>query len=189
LVHLQQYPYFHSLLQRSVINAVAKSKLPGKAKITVQILRRMQDVALRPLTITYNNILNACAFSDPREGDRKEVVDIAMNILREAQETCGANFITYGTCLRVIGNFEDDTSERWRLTRDTFRSSCADGQLTKLVMNQVKFAASPAQYSLLLNEATDERTGRLRDACTKNARRVKTRTPTKKAISKPYIAS
>jgi hypothetical protein len=166
-----------------VINAVFKSKLPGKAKITIQILRRMEHVALRPLTITYNNILNACAFSDPRGGNRKEVVDIAMSILREAQETCGANFITYGTCLRVIGNFEDDSSERWRLTRDTFRSCCSDGQLTRLVMNQVKFAASPAQYSLLLSETTDVRTGRLHDACTKNARRVKTRPSTKKTIA------
>lgn len=163
-----------------MINAVAKSKLPGKAKIALQILRRMEHVALRPLTITYNNILNACAFSDPRESDRKEVVEIAMDILREAQDTCGANFITYGTCLRVIGNFEDDTSERWRLTRDTFRSCCADGQLTKLVMNQVKFATSPTQFSLLLNEATDERTGQLRESYTKYARRIKARPATKK---------
>lgn len=140
----------------------------------------MEHVALRPLTITYNNILNACAFSDPHEEDHMEILDIALRILKEAKETCGANFITYGTCLRVIGNFEDDTSERWRLTRDTFRSCCSDGQLTKLVMNQIKFAVSPAQYSLLLDEVTDERTGQLRHAYTKNARKVKRAMPAKK---------
>jgi hypothetical protein len=166
-----------------VINAVAKSKLPGKTKIAMKMLKRMEQVALRPLTITYNNILNACAFSDNQEENRKEILDIAMNVLREAKDTCGANFITYGTCLRVIGYFEDDASERWCLAKDTFRSCCADGQLTKLVMNQVKFAVSPAQHVLLLNEAIDPRTGRLRDEYTKNARRIKTRPVKKKVVS------
>lgn len=154
-----------------VINAVAKSKLHGKSKIAVKMLKRMKHVSLRPLTITYNNILNACAFSDPREENRQEVLDMAMMMLKEAQETCGANFITYGTILRVIGTFEDDPSSRWRLARDTFRSCCAAGQLNKLVMNQVKFAVSPSQYSLLEQEATDSRTGELRKDFTRNSRR------------------
>jgi hypothetical protein len=150
----------------------------------MKILRRMKQVSLRPLTITYNNILNACAFSDSREENNKEILEIALSILSEAQETCGANYITYGTFLRVVGKFEDDSSERWRLTRDTFRSCCADGQLTKLVMNQVKFATKSAtQYSLLLNEATDERTGRLRNECTENARLIMTRPVTKKIVT------
>ena len=42
-----------------VINAVAKSKRPGKALLALRILRRMQSVALRPETVTYNNVLNA----------------------------------------------------------------------------------------------------------------------------------
>ena len=161
---------FLPLLNQSVINAVAKSKILGKAKLATRLLRRMEHVALRPLTITYNNILNACAFSDPHEEDRKEILDIALYMLKEAKRTCGANFITYGTCLRVIGTFEDDVSERWRLTREIFRSCCEDGQITKLVLNQVRFVASPAQYALLLNEVTDERTGKIRNTYTRNAR-------------------
>lgn len=155
----------------SVINAVAKSKLLGKSKIAAKMLNRMKHVSLRPLTITYNNILNACAFSDPKVEHRKEILDLAMLMLKEAQETCGANFITYGTCLRVIGTFEDDPASRWRLARDTFRRCCADGQLNKLVMNQVKFAVSPSQYSLLMQEAKDEKTGQLRDSFTRNCRK------------------
>ena len=155
----------------SVINAVAKSKLFGKSKIAAKMLYRMKHVSLRPLTITYNNILNACAFSDPGLENRKEILDLAMLMLKEAQETCGANFITYGTCLRVIGTFEEDPATRWRLVRDTFRCCCADGQLNKLVMNQVKFAVSTSQYSLLTQEAKDEKTGQLRESFTRNCRK------------------
>lgn len=147
------------------------------------MLQRMKHVALRPLTITYNNILNACAFSDPVEDDAKEVLYISVNMLKEAKETCGANFITYSTALRVIGTFEKDPMEKWRLARDTFRSCCADGQLTSLVMNQVKFAVSPNQYSLIVQEANDEQTGRLRAEFTKNARRTKKRPTRKQATS------
>ena len=129
----------------------------------------MKHVSLRPLTITYNNILNACAFSDLKE-NRQEILDVAMLMLKEAQDTCGANFITYGTCLRVIGLFEGDSSSRWRLARDTFRMCCADGQLNKLVLNQVKFAVSPSQYSLLEQEAKDAKTGELRKDFIRNTR-------------------
>ena len=155
----------------SVINAVAKSKLLGKSKIAFKMLNRMKHVSLRPLTITYNNILNACAFSDPKLEQRKEILDLAMLMLKEAQETCGANFITYSTCLRVIGTFEEEPASRWRLARDTFRRCCADGHLNKFVMNQVKFAVSPSQYSLLTQEAKDEKTGQLRDSFTRNCRK------------------
>ena len=142
----------------------------------------MKHVALRPLTITYNNILNACAFSDPVKEDPKGVLDISMSMLKEAQETCGANFITYGTALRVIGTFEKDPMERWRLARDTFRKCCEDGQLTNLVMTQVKFAVSPSQYSLIVQEAKDEKTGQLRKKFTRNSKRLKPRPRTRKPM-------
>lgn len=154
-----------------VINAVAKSKLQSKAKIALKLLRRMKSVSLRPLTITYNNILNACAFSDTERDNKQEVLLIAMAMLKEAQDTCGANFITYGTCLRVIGTFEGDSASRWRLVRDVFRQCCADGQLNKLVMNQIKYGVTPSQYSLLRQEARDPKTGNIREDYTKNSRK------------------
>jgi hypothetical protein len=154
-----------------VINAVAKSKLPAKSKIALKLLRRMKSVSLRPLTITYNNILNACAFSDPDGEDSQDVLLIAMAILKEAQETCGANFITYGTCLRVVASFEKDAGSRWRLARDLFRKCCAEGQLNNLVMRQLKYAATPSQYSLLQQEAKDPKTGQLRADFIKNSRK------------------
>jgi hypothetical protein len=143
----------------------------------------MKDVALRPHTITYNCVLNACAFSRVVGEDRKEILNIALDTLKEAQEICGANFISYGTCLRVIALFEDDSFERWRLTRDTFRSCCHDGQLTKPVLEKLKFGISPSRYATLVGEATDKKTGRLRDEYMKYARMKKIRPAAQKCIN------
>jgi hypothetical protein len=158
-----------------LINVVAKSKLPGKAKIAVQLVNRMKEVAIRPITITYNNALNACAYSNKGRDDRKEVVHVATMILKEAQETSGANYISYSTYLRVIRFFVSDRLEQWRLIRKTFRRCCEDGQLTPSIMKHIRPALSVHQYDLLVREATDQRTGRWRDEYTRNARQLKTK--------------
>jgi hypothetical protein len=85
-----------------VINTIAKSKRPGKALLALKILRRMQSVALRPQTVSYNNVLNACAFSTHPDDVPEAVLQIAMTVLKEAQELPGANWITYQTAIRVI---------------------------------------------------------------------------------------
>ncbi len=158
-----------------LINVVAKSKLPGKAKIAIRLVNRMKEVAIRPITITYNNALNACAFSDREFDDRKEVMQVATMILKEAQETTGANYITYSTYMRVIRFFVYDRLEQWRLMRETFRRCCEDGQLSENVLRQIRPALSSHQYGLLMSEATDKNTGRWREEYTVNARRLKTK--------------
>lgn len=168
-----------------LINVVAKSKLPGKAKIAVQLVNRMKEVAIRPITITYNNALNACAYSDREMDDRKEVLQVAAMILKEAQATSGANYISYSTYFRVIRFFVDDRLEQWRLIRKTFRRCCEDGQLTPTIMKQIRPALSSHQYSLIEKEATDESTGRWHEEYTRNARRLKTK-PLKRYKSVEY---
>jgi len=158
-----------------LINVVAKSKLPGKAKIAVRLVNRMKEVAIRPITITYNNALNACAYSDKDRDDNKEVMQVATMILKESQDTSGANYISYTTYLRVIRFFVYDRLEQWRLVRKTFRRCCQDGQLTPAIMKQIRPVVSPHQYGLIVKEATDERTGRWREEYTRNAKRLKTK--------------
>ena len=157
-----------------LINVVAKSKLPGKAKIAVRLVNRMKEVAIRPITITYNNALNACAYSDREIDDRKEVMQVATMILKEAQETSGANYISYTTYLRVIRFFVYDRLEQWRLIRETFQRCCEDGQLTPTIMKQIRPSLSAHQYGLLMKEATDKKTGRWREKYTRNAKRLQT---------------
>lgn len=156
-----------------LINVVAKSKLPGKAKIAVRLINRMKEVSIRPITITYNNALNACAFSDRELDDKGEVMQVATMILKVAQETSGANYITYATYFRVVRFFVSDRLEQWRLIRETFRQCCEDGQLETHIMRQIRPALSPHQYGLLMDEATDKSTGRWREEYTVNAGRMK----------------
>lgn len=156
-----------------LVNVIAKSKLPGKAKIALRMVGRMKEVAIRPMTMTYNNVLNACAYSDRASENRKEILDIAFMVLNEAQNTDGANFITYTSYIRVIRYFVDDRLERWQLIRDTFRRCCTDGQLTPKIMIEMKLGITPRQYDLLMKEATDVRTGLWRDEYTKKAVRLK----------------
>lgn len=158
-----------------LINVVAKSKLPGKAKIAVRLVHRMKEVAIRPITITYNNALNACAYSDGERDDELVVMQVATMILKEAQETSGANCISYSAYLRVIRFFVSDRLEQWRLVRKTFRRCCEDGQLTPMIMKQIRLVLSAHQYGLIVKEATDDRTGRWREDYTINARRLQTK--------------
>jgi hypothetical protein len=154
-----------------VINTIAKSKRLGKAQLALQILRRLQSVALKPTTISFNNVLNACAFSNHKDDDTEAVIQIALDVLREAQEGTGANWITYHTTIRVLCSLEEDPENRWRLIREIFRQCCDDGQLTRTVLTQVRFAVSDERFKLLDKEATDARTKKFLDKFTVNARR------------------
>ena len=153
--------------------AVAKSKILGKAKIAIQLLRRMKEVAIVPITITLNNILNACAYSDRGYENRREILDIALVILKEAQNTCGANYITYGTTFRVIRFFCDDYMERWQLIRRVFRECLRDGQFSPSIMKHLRGKGlTNTHYNLLVKEATDPETGEWKEEYMENSKKA-----------------
>lgn len=166
-------------LMFSVINAAAKSNRPGKALIAVQILRRMQEVSLRPPTVTYNNVLNACAFANHPDDVPDEILDISTKVFEEAKETCGLNYITFGAYLRVISRFVKDGTKKRDLVFDIYRQCCDAGQLNKMVMRQIRHALTSAQYAKLSADAVEnEETGEYRPEYTRNAQVTKL-TPTK----------
>lgn len=94
-----------------VINTIAKSKRRNKAEVAMQILRRMQSVALRPGCVSFNNVINACAFSNHPDDDPELVLQIALDVLKEAQDGPGANWITYQGTIRVICSFVSDAGK------------------------------------------------------------------------------
>ena len=149
-----------------VINAAAKSKRPGKAQIALQLLRRMQEVALRPPTVTYNNVLNACAYAD--SSNDPSVLDIAEEVFGEAKSLCNPNYITYSAYLRVICRFVKDPAKKRSLTTSVYRECCDAGQLTKMVMRQIRQCLTKRQYAELRADAHDENTGQYRRQYTKN---------------------
>lgn len=130
----------------------------------------MQEVALRPPTVTYNNVLNACAFANHPDDVPEEILDIAAQVFEEANETCGANYITFGAYLRVIGRFVKDGTKKRDLVYEIFRQCCQEGQLNKMVMRQTRHALTSAQYATLRAEAiVNEKTGEYRPEYTRNA--------------------
>lgn len=162
-----------------VINAAAKSKKPGKAQIALRMLRRMESVALRPQTVSYNNVLNACAFSNHRDDDPQKILDVALGVLNEAQKGPGANWITYQTVLRVLCSFCNDEKKRWELARKILDDCKRDQQLTRSVMQQVRFAVTPGQYALIESEVLDPNTDKLCREYTSNARKLKMSPPSR----------
>ena len=181
-------------------NAIAKSKRPGKAQLAAQFLLRMEDVSLRPGIVSYNNVINACAFSSKTEDDPETVLQIAMDVLAKAQKGPGANRITYQGALRVVCCFEKNAGEtvwlvwfgtlflswayphqcvilykiterRFQLTRDIIRQCCEDGCLEHNVLTQARFGVSEERYKKLMAKVTDPNSNRLLDKYTINARR------------------
>jgi hypothetical protein len=154
------------------VNAAAKSKMPGKAAAAEKLLRRMQSVALKAGTITYNSVLNACAFSVHPEDNPEEVLRIAVEILNEARQHVCANYITYMTMLRVVNTQVKEESEKWRLVRQIVDMCTKDGQLTKTVMNGARMNVSPRQFQKLHDKVIDDRTGLYKEEFVENARKL-----------------
>jgi Pentatricopeptide repeat domain/PPR repeat len=147
----------------SVINAVAKSTKPNKARLAKVLLERMSAAGIQPNSISYNAVLNACVHVSHPHDDPKEIVTIAFEMCTKARESKSTTFITYGAMFRVLTAFVNDPNERWNLVKSVFESCCADGQLTKpLLDNQVAAAVTFEQLEVLRKHANDQRTGKLK---------------------------
>uniref|UniRef100_A0A7S2YMD2 Pentacotripeptide-repeat region of PRORP domain-containing protein n=1 Tax=Entomoneis paludosa TaxID=265537 RepID=A0A7S2YMD2_9STRA len=150
------------------VNAAAKSPTPGKAAIAEQLLRRMQSVALKAETITYNSVLNACAYSVHPDDSPEEVLRIAFRILDEVRLKSGANHITYMTMLRVVNSQVNDEAEKWQLVRNIVNLCATDGQLTNQVMHGARLNVAPKKYYNLRNKFIDGHTGDYKDKYKEN---------------------
>ena len=160
----------NSYTYNCVINAAAKSKRRGKAQIALEVLRRMQEVALRPPTVTINNVLNACAYADHPDDDPHEILDIAESVFEDAKKTCGVNFITFATMVRVVTRCVRDAPKKRDMITDIFRQCCEAGQLTDQVMRQIKYALGTKDYEKLRAHVVDHTTGKYLKKFTVNAR-------------------
>ena len=149
----------HRLTYSCCVNAIAKSTRPGKAKVALDILRRMQSVAVAPHIPTYNNVLNACAFSVHPKDDPEQVFDIAMTVFKEARQAVGANHITYLTMLRVINTQVRGREQKWFWVREMIQLCAQDGHLTEPIMHGARLNVSPMQFEELRLQVIDRRTG------------------------------
>lgn len=140
----------------TVISSYARSSEALKARNAERILLRMIDAYnrgnryLKPSVYAFNACLNACAFtSDPKE--KVDAFRVAVSTLVLLQKYCKPDHTTYGTLIRAWSNlFPKEDERRDKIIESVFRQCCKEGQLGQMVLQQLKFAASPELYKKLI---------------------------------------
>jgi hypothetical protein len=146
----------------SVITCFARSDVPCKATLALKILRQMIDAykagnsSARPTIFTFNACLNSCAFTF----EQKEKVNafcVAVSTLVLLQEYTKPDHTTYGTLLKSWCNLiPKDDERRPRAVKSVFLQCKKDGMVGPMVMQQLKYAASPDLYSTLVGRDITE---------------------------------
>lgn len=142
----------------SVISAYGKSQVPNKAEKALEILERMLcatqfgNIAANPTVLSFNAALNACAFANGGDETSKEAAfDIALKVYELLQKHDVPDHTTYGTMLRACSVLLDNNDRRrGEMVDDFFQEACLKGCVGRLVLKQMKFAASPEQYRRLV---------------------------------------
>lgn len=137
----------------SVITAYGRSDAQNKASKALQILERLNraresgNMAAITTTHSFNAALNACAFVVGNKEKKTEAFEIAIKIYGMLKEQSVADHTTYGTLLRIFATLLDPTdSRREALVDEIFRKASSTGNVGRLVITQLKFAASADQF-------------------------------------------
>mmetsp|Transcript_6082 Transcript_6082/g.15127 ORF Transcript_6082/g.15127 Transcript_6082/m.15127 type:complete len:773 (-) Transcript_6082:127-2445(-) len=144
----------------TVMDCVAKSKEPNKARRTRALLDRLEQLYkesgrrdLRSTTISYNTVLNACAFSalGTSEEERREAMTIAVRTFGSMDSSYPSRFsskyasvapdtVTYGNMLKCIANLVPKGDVRNSMAIKVFNKCCDDGLVGPLVWNEIRRA-------------------------------------------------
>ena len=147
----------------SVIAAYGRSSSPRKAVKALKIIQRMTEAqtngnkAAIVTTHTFNAALNACAFVSGTAEEKAQAFEIAQTLDR-LREEAGAfpDGTWYGTMLRACSTLLPPSETREKLVTAYFQDACQKGSVGKLVLKQLKFAASREQQLRLLNRSADK---------------------------------
>jgi pentatricopeptide repeat protein len=147
----------------ALIQNYARSRLPNKASKAANILKRMKVISnVIPNTISYNNVLNACEYTDPiNQTITEEAVIIACAVfdeIRNSQTSAQPNHVTYASFIGTLGTLMPPLSvAKHDALRLVFRKCCTDGFVSKLVLKKLRFSAGTDKryQEFLLNKYTD----------------------------------
>lgn len=148
----------------SVITAYGRSNAANKAPQALKILERMirarelGNMGAITTTHSFNAALNACAFVIDDRERRVEAFDIAMQIYDMLKEKAVADHTTYGTLLRIFATLLEPTdTRRPELVGEFFKKACSTGNVGRLVLTQLKFAATSDQFEKLTGLKIEDR--------------------------------
>eukprot|EP00565_Helicotheca_tamesis_P003951 CAMPEP_0185728158 /NCGR_PEP_ID=MMETSP1171-20130828/3609_1 /TAXON_ID=374046 /ORGANISM="Helicotheca tamensis, Strain CCMP826" /LENGTH=714 /DNA_ID=CAMNT_0028396833 /DNA_START=90 /DNA_END=2231 /DNA_ORIENTATION=- len=151
----------------TVINAWARSHNLDKAERALDIHQQMCELyesggrinpKVRPNVVIYNAVMNACAFTMGDSIEQHRAMEIAHSMLTELEksEHGTPDQITYGTFLKVCANQMPEGETRDQIVNVVFRKCAKDGQVGRMVLQQMKSLANPESYEKLLNRKMEE---------------------------------
>jgi len=138
----------------TVINTWSKSKALDKADRAVGLLRKMEDMDVKPNTFVYTAVLNACAYTFGDEKRKINAMNMAVDILEELQNCkhCNANHVTYATffkaCCNLLSNIDSQAADG--LIEEVWHQATIEGQVGPATVAQLERAASPALHDSLV---------------------------------------
>jgi hypothetical protein len=141
----------------SVITAYGRSDAKNKAEKAFELLKRSLlaaengNIAAKPTVHSFNAALNACAFVDGDEKEKSRAFEIAMEIYDLLKRHDEPDQTSYGTLIRACsGLLHPKDKKREEVVDEIFQKACENGSVGRLVITQMKFAASPAQHIRLM---------------------------------------
>jgi len=148
----------------SVITAYGRSSSSIKAEKALEIIERMAEAqksgnqAAIITSHTFNAALNSCAFVNGSEKEKARAFEITTKLdkLRiESGELADSTW--YGTMLRACSSLVPSSEYREKLVDLFFTEACEKGCVGRLVIQQLKFAATREQQMRLLKRQFGER--------------------------------
>eukprot|EP00542_Grammatophora_oceanica_P013349 CAMPEP_0194041452 /NCGR_PEP_ID=MMETSP0009_2-20130614/13359_1 /TAXON_ID=210454 /ORGANISM="Grammatophora oceanica, Strain CCMP 410" /LENGTH=572 /DNA_ID=CAMNT_0038684967 /DNA_START=53 /DNA_END=1771 /DNA_ORIENTATION=+ len=137
----------------AAIHAWSHSWEYNKARRAYQILHHMRVVAeIKPTIVAYTAVLNACK-SPAEDIECEHAFQVARLVMEELRwdEHVQPNFLTYATFLHVVATTTyEDSEQREKIIRVTWREACKDGQVGCIVLENLRMAASNELYQELL---------------------------------------
>jgi len=150
----------------AAINAWAKSRTFGKANKAYQMLQRMiqlyKDTGrtvedLRPSVFAFTAVMNACAYVVGRDQSEKaEALKIATATYKQSKASPDRkgqpNHVTYGTFIKACTNLIPEGPERDASLASVFEKCCQDGQVSDLVLKNLRDGCSRDFFQKLVGQ-------------------------------------
>ena len=157
----------------SVISAYGRSDASNKASKALELLKRLLDSfeksskEAQPSVHAFNAALNACAFARPTTTRTRHhllsahrshqssigTFEICESIYKLLLQHSKPDSTSYGTMLRACSVLlPQGSQDREHMVELVFKAACRDGEVSRFVMTQLHFAASPSHLRELVGE-------------------------------------
>jgi len=146
----------------ATISAWAKSKKPDKAEKAHSLLQKMADLHntgdsnVTVDIVSYNTVLNACAFTRGGTEDKKKALLIAEDTFRRIQESkdLAPQELTYATMMKAYTNLAGNREDKIDMIRPIFAECAERGLVGNMVLKEIRYSLSEDQQKSLFESVT-----------------------------------